>query len=85
MEVPADAPDVCPVCDVAYDSVSEHDAGVMVNLLDNAMYRRVCFEPIAETDKDEPRLRFYHHTHEEVGTDDVTVETASAGEPEVRR
>ncbi|SDM20266.1 hypothetical protein SAMN04487949_1258 [Halogranum gelatinilyticum] len=83
MEVPADAAEVCPVCDVAYDSVSEHDAGVMVNLLDNRMYRRVCFEPVAGAEA--PRLRFYHHTHEEVGADDVAVETASEGGPEVRR
>ena len=75
MEVPADAPAVCPVCDVTYDSVSEHAAGVMVNLLDNARYRRVCFEPMARDD--EARVRFYHHTHEQVGADDVAVTEAS--------
>jgi hypothetical protein len=68
MDVPVDAPSLCPVCDVAYDSVSEHDDGVMVNLLDNALYHRVCFEPLAHSD--EPRIRFYHHTHEQVGADD---------------
>ncbi|SEO96925.1 hypothetical protein SAMN04487948_10959 [Halogranum amylolyticum] len=68
MDVPADAPGRCPVCDVAYDSVSDHHAGVMVNLVDNARYRRVCFEPTARDD--EPRVRFYHHTHEQVGVDD---------------
>lgn len=83
MEVPADAPAKCPVCDVAYDSVSEHDAGVMVNLLDNSMYRRVCFEPMARDDQS--RLRFYHHTHEQVGAADVAVETANEDAPEVRR
>jgi hypothetical protein len=34
----------------------------MVNLLDNERYRRVCFEPAGE---DEPRIRFYHHTHKQ--------------------
>ncbi len=64
MEVPApeDAPQRCPVCETDYDSVSVHDAGLMVNLLDNARYRRVCFEPVAG-----PRVRFFHHTHEQVG------------------
>ena len=28
-------PEPCPVCGVAYDSLSVHDAGLMVNLLDN--------------------------------------------------
>jgi hypothetical protein len=55
-------PEVCPVCDVAYDSVSVHDAGLLVNLLDNERYRRVCFEPIAAADGT-PLVRFYHHTH----------------------
>jgi len=64
MRVPDDAPDRCPVCDAAYDSVSEHDRGVMVNLLDNDRYRRVCFEPTL-VDGD-ARVRFYHHTHEQV-------------------
>ena len=50
MDVPADAPDACPVCEAAYDSVSVHDAGLMVNLLDNDLYRRVCFEPVAASD-----------------------------------
>jgi len=58
MEVPADPPDACPVCDRAYDSVSAHDAGIMVNLLDNQRYQRVCFEP-----RPEERLWFFHHTH----------------------
>lgn len=52
----------CPVCDVAYDSVSVHDTGLMVNLLDNERYRRVCFDPVEENG---PRIRFYHHTHEQ--------------------
>jgi hypothetical protein len=50
MDVPADAPESCPVCEAAYDSVSVHDAGLMVNLLDNDRYRRVCFEPVAASD-----------------------------------
>ncbi|WP_136588654.1 hypothetical protein [Salinigranum halophilum] len=65
MDVPEDAPDVCPVCETAYDSVSRHDAGLMVNLLDNARYRRVCFEPVSEDGV--ALVRFYHHTHDQVG------------------
>jgi hypothetical protein len=67
MDVPEDAPDACPVCEAAYDSVSRHDGGLMVNLLDNARYRRVCFEPV--DDEGGARVRFYHHTHEQAGTD----------------
>ncbi|WP_227130841.1 hypothetical protein [Halorubellus salinus] len=63
MEVPDDAPEECPVCDRAYDSVSEHDAGVMVNLLDNERYQRVCFEP-----RSGGRLWFFHHTHAQTAT-----------------
>jgi len=50
------------VCGDGYDSVSEHDAGLMVNLLDNERYRRVCFAPVAVGG--DPHVRFYHHTHE---------------------
>jgi hypothetical protein len=64
MRVPEDAAGVCPVCGVAYDSVSEHDAGLMVNLLDNAVYRRVCFDPVTVDGR--AHVRFYHHTHEQV-------------------
>jgi len=60
MEVPPDAPDACAVCNRPYDSLSAHDAGVMVNLLDNERYQRVCFQP-----KRDGRLWFYHHTHEQ--------------------
>ena len=38
----------------------------MVNLLDNARYRRVCFEPVSSDGA--AYVRFYHHTHEQVGT-----------------
>ncbi|MFB6177990.1 MAG: hypothetical protein ABEI99_12795 [Halobaculum sp.] len=62
--VPDDAPAVCGACGDPYDSVSEHDDGLLVNLQDNERYRRVCFEP-AERDG-EPVVRFYHHTHEQV-------------------
>jgi hypothetical protein len=65
MDVPEDAPDVCPVCETPYDSVSRHDAGLMVNLLDNERYRRVCFEPVPVGGV--AHLRFYHHTHEQTG------------------
>ena len=56
MRIPDDAPAECPVCGDGYDSVSEHDAGLMVNLLDNQRYRRVCFDPVG-VDGD-PRVRF---------------------------
>ncbi|WP_049900381.1 hypothetical protein [Halococcus agarilyticus] len=61
-------PEVCPVCDVAYDSVSVHDAGLLVNLLDNERYRRVCFEPVAAADGTS-LIRFYHHTHDQAALD----------------
>ena len=54
--------DRCPVCEAGYESVSVHESGMMVNLLDNERYRRVCFEPAVGR---EPRIRFYHHTHEQ--------------------
>ncbi len=60
MDVPEDSPDDCPVCERDYESVSAHREGLMVNLLENERYRRVCFEPA-----DGPRVRFYHHTHEQ--------------------
>ena len=67
MDVPADAPDVCPVCETPYDSVSRHDAGLMVNLLDNRRYRRICFEPVSVDGV--AHVRFYHHTHSQVDGD----------------
>ncbi|WP_152040445.1 hypothetical protein [Salinigranum salinum] len=70
MDVPADAPDVCPVCETSYDSVSRHDAGLMVNLLDNRRYRRVCFEPVSLDGV--AHVRFYHHTHAQVDGDEGT-------------
>lgn len=66
MDVPEDAPAECPVCDTAYDSVSVHESGLLVNLLDNDYYRRVCFEPVSEDGT--ALVRFYHHTHEQAGT-----------------
>jgi hypothetical protein len=79
MDVPEDAPTVCPVCDTDYDSVSRHDAGLLVNLLDNARYRRVCFEPVSYGGT--AYVRFYHHTHEQVGT---TTEAPSRTQQPVR-
>jgi len=67
MDAPDDPPASCPVCDTDYDSVSIHEEGLMVNLLDNERYRRVCFEP--DGDGDRPLIRFYHHTHEQVGAE----------------
>ena len=67
MRIPDDTPAACPVCGDAYDSVSEHDAGLMVNLIENRRYRRVCFDPVA-ADSD-ARVRFYHHTHDQTAGD----------------
>ncbi|MGB9957923.1 hypothetical protein ACOZ4B_16220 [Haloferax prahovense] len=61
-------PELCPVCLTPYDSVSLHDRGLLVNLLDNERYRRVCFEPVERDGR--PHVRFFHHTHEQVGEDD---------------
>ncbi|RDZ46094.1 hypothetical protein C5B91_03260 [Haloferax sp. Atlit-10N] len=61
-------PVLCPVCSTPYDSVSLHDRGLLVNLLDNERYRRVCFEPVERDGR--PHVRFFHHTHEQVGADD---------------
>lgn len=66
MDVPTDAPSTCPVCETAYDSVSIHEAGLMVNLLENDRYRRVCFEPVSH--EGTAMVRFYHHTHEQAET-----------------
>jgi len=60
--------EVCPVCSTPADSVSLHDRGLLVNLLDNERYRRVCFEPVERDGR--PHVRFFHHTHEQVGADD---------------
>ena len=60
-------PVICPVCGTDFESVSVHDEGVMVNLLDNDRYQRVCFQPVS--DDETPLLRFFHHTHEQAGTD----------------
>jgi hypothetical protein len=67
VEVPRDAPRVCPVCERAYDSVSRHDAGLLVNLLDNERYRRVCFDPVAV--EGTACVDFYHHTHAQCAAD----------------
>lgn len=61
-----DPPERCPICETPYDSVSVHEQGVAVNLVENEQFRRVCFEPIERDDG--TRLRFYHHTHEQAGT-----------------
>jgi hypothetical protein len=79
MEVPADVPATCPVCDRAYDSVSRHDDGLLVNLLDNDCYRRVCVQPV--TVDGAGRVDFYHHTHDQCadgGTGEVVEPTAPA-------
>lgn len=48
MHVPDDPPDRCPACGAAYESVSRHADGFVVNLLDNERYRRVCFRPATD-------------------------------------
>lgn len=68
MDVPDDSPVDCPVCETPYDSVSVHEEGVMVNLLDNERYRRVCFEPATRGER--AVLRFYHHRHDQTGPSD---------------
>lgn len=65
MEVPPAAPDVCPVCGAAYDSVSRHGDGLLINLRENGRYGRVCVDPVAADG--EARVQFYHHTHEQTG------------------
>lgn len=65
--IPSETPDVCPVCETAYESVSEHSEGLMVGLDHNEQYRRVCLEP--HTVENESRIRFYHHTHEQAEVD----------------
>lgn len=64
----ADEPVVCPVCGADFESVSVHDEGVMVNLLDNERFHRVCFQPV--DDGDVAVLRFFHHTHDQAGIDE---------------
>ena len=64
MEVPSDPPERCPVCSATYDSVSVHEAGLMVNMCDNERYRRVCFDPA--TRGSTPVIEFYHHTHAQI-------------------
>jgi hypothetical protein len=64
MEVPSDPPERCPVCGATYDSVSVHEAGLMVNMRDNERYRRVCFDPASR--EGAPVIEFYHHTHAQV-------------------
>ena len=69
VEIPEETPQVCPVCETAYESVSVHHEGLMVALRANERYRRVCFDPGEHGG--EPSVYFYHHTHEQAtaGTD----------------
>ena len=66
-ESPSDGPVRCPVCGADVESVSVHDEGLMVNLLENERFRRVCFQPVSDGDGT-PLVRFFHHTHEQAGT-----------------
>ena len=63
----SDGPVLCPVCGADFESVSVHDEGLLVNMRDNDRYRRVCLEPVS--DDGTPSIRFFHHTHEQAGTD----------------
>jgi len=65
--IPAEPPERCPVCDTAYESVSEHEDGLMIALNDNDLYKRVCVEP--KEGDDESGLLFYHHTHDQATAD----------------
>lgn len=62
-DVPENPPQTCPTCGRAYESVTVHADGLMVNLLENERYHRVCLEP-DERDGDAV-LQFYHHTHQQ--------------------
>jgi hypothetical protein len=66
-------PVICPVCGTDFESVSVHDEGVMVNLLDKDQFQRVCFQPFS--DDGTALLRFFHHSHDQAGRD----EPGSAG------
>lgn len=61
-------PVICPVCGAEFESVSVHDEGLMVTMRDNDRYQRVCLEPVSD-DTGAPLVRFFHHTHEQAGTD----------------
>ena len=65
--IPSDAPETCPVCETAYESITVHSEGLMVGLDHNEQYRRVCFQP--DTVDGEPHIQFYHHTHEQARVD----------------
>lgn len=76
MYVPEDPPETCPACGDPYASVSRHDDGFVVNLLDNERYRRVCFYPVdPDVDRDaDPNtdagaaFDCFHHTHRQAGS-----------------
>jgi len=62
-EIPEEPRQTCPVCDRAFESVSVHSDGLMVNLRENDRYHRVCFYP--DEYEGEPSVYFYHHGHDE--------------------
>jgi len=66
-ETDPEDPVICPVCGADFEAVSVHDEGLMVNMRDNDRYRRVCLEPVS--DDGTALIRFFHHTHEQAGTD----------------
>lgn len=68
-----DGPVRCPVCGAAFEAVSTHEEGVMVQLRDSDQFDRLCFQPV-EGDA-VSLLRFFQHTAGQAGTD----EPGSAG------
>ena len=68
MYVPEDPPERCPACGDPYESVSRHDDGFVVNLLDNERYRRVCFHPVDPGADAEAAFDCFHHTHRQAGS-----------------
>ncbi len=61
-----DEPVRCPVCGAAFEAVSTHDEGMMVQLRDSDQFDRLCFQPVEGEDR--PLLRFFQHTAAQAGT-----------------
>jgi len=89
MYVPEDPPETCPACGDPYASVSRHDGGFVVNLLDNERYRRVCFYPVnadananADADIDaDAAFDCFHHTHRQTGSSAGVADEKTGADP----
>lgn len=57
-----EGPVVCPVCGADFEAVSVHDEGVMVNLVADDRFERVCLQPLS--DDGTPLLRFFQHARD---------------------